>query len=384
MISYVWILCGLAFKQLTRHRIRSLLTIAGVSIGMFLYASVETMQRSLSVVTEATSEDNTLVVYRENRFCPATSRLPERYVDEIQRIDGVVEALPVQITVNNCGASLDVITFRGVHTESLQNYNPDLEIVSGSYQAWRSRSDAALVGRHFAQRRGLEPGDQFEAVGVRVWVAGVIDSPEAQDNNVAYVHLPFLQQASNVGLGVVTQFNVRVQSPSEMELVAERIDALFASDENPTDTRPEKAFFAQTASEMIELVGFTRWLGLGAVFAVLGLVANALLLAARSRVMESAVYQTIGFSRLAVGMIMVWEGALLGLAGGLLGCLSAGLFFYWNRFTLGNEGLTLALTPSVPVVIYGLLVAILLGLVASIWPALVAARKPIVASLRTS
>jgi len=384
MISYVWILCGLAFKQLTRHRIRSLLTIAGVSIGMFLYASVETMQRSLSVVTEATSEDNTLVVYRENRFCPATSRLPERYVDDIHRIDGVVEALPVQITVNNCGASLDVITFRGVPTESLQNYNPDLEIVSGSYQAWRSRSDAALVGRHFAQRRGLEPGDQFEAVGVRVWVAGVIDSPEAQDNNVAYVHLPFLQQASNVGLGVVTQFNVRVQSPSEMELVAERIDALFASDENPTDTRPEKAFFAQTASEMIELVGFTRWLGLGAVFAVLGLVANALLLAARSRVMESAVYQTIGFSRLAVGMIMVWEGALLGLAGGLVGCLSAGLFFYWNRFTLGNEGLTLALTPSVPVVIYGLLVAILLGLVASIWPALVAARKPIVASLRTS
>lgn len=383
MMSYLWRLCGLAFKQLTRHRIRSLLTIAGVSIGMFLYAAVETMQRSLSVVTEESAEDNTLVVYRENRFCPATSRLPERYVDDIQRIEGVVEVLPVQITVNNCGASLDVITFRGVPIDSLQEYNPGLKVVSGSYQAWQSRSDAALVGRHFAQRRGLEPGDQFEAVGVRVWVAGIIESPEAQDNNVAYVHLPFLQQASNVGLGVVTQFNVRVQSPSELEPVAERIDALFASDQDPTDTRPEKAFFAQTASEMVELVGFTRWLSLGAVFAVLGLVANALLLAARSRVKESAVYQTIGFSRLSVGMIMIWEGALLGLAGGLVGCLSAAFFFYWNRFTLGNEGLTLALSPSVSVVIYGLLVALALGLVASIWPAIVAARKPIVASLRS-
>lgn len=384
MISNLWSLLGLAFKQLTRHGIRSMLTVAGVSIGMFLYAAVETMQRSLSEVTESSDQDNTLVVYRENRFCPMTSRLPERYVEDIRRIDGVVEALPVQITVNNCGASLDVITFRGVPADSLQSYNPNLEVVSGSYAAWQTRSDAALIGSHFANRRGLEPGDQFEAVGVRVWVAGIIESPEAQDNNVAYVGLPFLQQASNVGLGVVTQFNVRVQRPADLEPVAKRIDALFASDQDPTDTRPEKAFFAQTAREMVELVGFTRWLGLGAVFAVLGLVANALLLAARSRVKESAIYQTIGFSRVSVGMVMVLEGALLGLAGGIVGCLSAALFFHWNRFTLGNEGLTLALSPSFQVVVYGLLVALVLGLLASVWPALVSARKPIVASLRSA
>lgn len=382
MIEHCWHLAGLACKQLTRHRLRSSLTIVGVAIGMFLYAAVETMQQSLSEVTEMTAEDNTLVVYRENRFCPSTSRLPEHYISDIERIDGVVEVLPIQITVNNCGASLDVITFRGVPTDALQDYNPDLKVVAGSYDAWQSRSDAALVGQHFAHRRGLKPGDQFEAVGVRVWVAGVIESPQPQDNSVAYVHLPFLQQASRVGLGIVTQFNVRVERSADLEPVAERIDTLFAADQAPTDTRPEKAFFAQTASEMIELVGFTRWLGLGAVFAVLGLVANALLLAARSRIKESAIYQTIGFSRVSIGLLMIWEGVLLGLAGGVLGCFSAALFFHWKRFTLGNEGLTLALSPSASVVAYGLLVACTLGLIASIWPAVVAARKPIVSSLR--
>ena len=30
------------------------------------------------------------------------------------RIEGVREVIPVKITVNNCGASLDVIAFRGV------------------------------------------------------------------------------------------------------------------------------------------------------------------------------------------------------------------------------------------------------------------------------
>lgn len=374
----------LALKQVTRHRVRTLLTVAGVTAGMFLFTAVETMQQSLAVATAEGAEDTTLVVYRENRFCPSTSRLPEHYLTDIESIDGVVEAIPVKITVNNCGASLDVITFRGVPTGRLTKYNPDLTVTDGSFESWTERDDAALVGHHFAARRGLEPGDTFEAVGVRVVVAGIVRSPHAQDNNVAYVHLPFLQQASRTGLGVVTQFNVRVASPDFLEPVGQEIDALFAGDTHPTDTRPESAFFAQTAHDLIELIGFTRWLGLGAVLAVLGIVGNALLLVARSRVTESAILQTLGYPRAAIGVLMLLEGAVLGLAGGALGALGATWFFAWRRFTLGNEGLTLALTPSPTVAVTALIVAMVLGVAASLWPAWVAARRPIVASLRNA
>jgi putative ABC transport system permease protein len=372
----------LALKQVARNRVRSLLTAAGVAACMFLYTAVETMQHSLATVIESGAEENTLVVYRENRFCPTTSRLPEHYLPEIERINGVAEAIPIQVTVNNCGASLDVITFRGVPPEALSLYNPSLEIVAGSMQAWQDQSDAALVGEHFAQRRSLRPGDTFEAVGVRVYVAGIIRSELSQDNNVAYVHLPFLQLASRVGLGTVTQFNVRLSEGADAEAVASEIDTLFASDAAPTTTRPEKAFFAQTAQDMIEMIGFTRWIGLGAVFAVLGLVANALLIAVKGRVKESAILQTIGFSRRQVGLIMIGEGALLGLLGGAIGSLGAAAYFHMQSFTLGNEGLTLALAPSLTVTLSGLAIAVLLGLVASIWPAVLAATRPLVSSLR--
>ena len=375
-------LAALAFKQVSRHRVRSLLTVAGVGAGMFLYTSVQTMQHSLERVIESGADENTLIVYRENRFCPMTSRLPEHYLPEIRRIDGVEEAIPVQIAVNNCGASLDVITFRGVPPAALADYNPELDVVRGSFENWVARGDAALLGEHFARRRSLEPGDTFEAVGVRVEVAGIVRSPLAQDNNVAYVHLPFLQRASRVGLGTVTQFNVRVSDPSQLEPVAGAIDARFASDSAPTTTRPEKAFFAQTARDMIEMIRFTRWIGLGAVVAVLGLVANALLLAARGRVRESAILQTVGFSRLSVGLIMVAEGALLGLIGGLAGSLGASAFFHLQSYTVGNEGLTLALSPSAGVAVHGLLIAVALGLLASIWPAVLAAKHPLVRFLR--
>jgi putative ABC transport system permease protein len=372
----------LALKQVTRNRMRTLLTIVGVAASMFLYTAVQTMQQSLATVVESGADENTLIVYRENRFCPTTSRLPEHYLPEILRVDGVVEAIPIQVTVNNCGASLDVITFRGVPPENLTRFNPDLKIVAGSLDAWQNRRDAALVGQHFAQRRNLSPGDTFEAVGVRVYVAAIARSEMEQDNNVAYVHLPFLQQASRVGLGTVTQFNVRVSEAAQLEPVAERIDAIFAADSAPTTTRPEKAFFAQTAQDMIEMIAFTRWIGLGAVFAVLGLVVNALLIAVKSRIQESAILQTIGYSRPQVGCIMLGEGATLGLLGGLVGSLGATAYFHWQSFTVGNEGLTLAISPSLSATTSGLAIACLLGLLASIWPAFLAANRPLVASLR--
>ncbi len=376
-------LLGLAWKQLVRHRLRTTLTTLGVAAGMFLFAAVETLQRALAAATETGAADTVLVVYRENRFCPATSRLPEHYADEIRRIPGVREVIPIQVVVNNCGTSLDVITFRGVPDGLLRRFAPEIAVVAGSEDDWQRRDDGALLGEQFARRRGLSVGDKFDAVGITVHVSGIIRSPFPQDNNVAYVKLPFLQRASKVGLGVVTQFNVRVASAADLDRVAHEIDARFGSDQQPTNTRPEKAFFAETARQLIELIGFTRWLGLGAVAAVIGLVANSVLLAVRGRVRENAVLRTLGYPGRAIAWLVVSEGGMLGLLGGLLGVGAATALLRWQGITLGSEGHTLAIQPDPAVVAAGLLAAVGLGVLAALWPAWRALRQPIVTSLRS-
>jgi hypothetical protein len=68
-------------------------------------------------VTEATKEtanDTTLVVYREDRYCPATSQLPQDYQRRIESRRGRGQRDPVKVVVSNCRTSLDVVTFRGV------------------------------------------------------------------------------------------------------------------------------------------------------------------------------------------------------------------------------------------------------------------------------
>ncbi len=104
----------LVVKQVIRHRVRTLLTIAGISIAMFLFTTIQAMQHGVTKATQETAADTTLVVYRRDRFCPLTSLLPQDYQSRIDRIEGVVAVMPVKVVVSNCRTSLDVVTFRGV------------------------------------------------------------------------------------------------------------------------------------------------------------------------------------------------------------------------------------------------------------------------------
>lgn len=373
----------IVLKQVIRHRTRSILTVAGVGTAMFLFAVVQGMQRGVDEATTAQRNDTTLIVYRENRFCPATSRLPEHYLPRIEKIPGVVGVVPMKVVVNNCRASLDVITFRGVPPERFDEHARSFTYLSGSFEDWKRRSDAALIGETLAARRGLKVGDRFDGAGVTVYVAGVVRSDEPQDHNVAYTHVEFLQRAVGKNhIGVVTQFNVKVDDPANMTAVAAAIDAEFAADQEPTHTRPERAFVAQAAGDIVEIVRFTRILGWGCLAAVLALVGNAIVLSVQDRIREHAVLQTLGFDGGLIARLIVTEGFLLGLVGGSIGTAAAVAFLRWGQFTLSVEGTSLRAAAGVGVLLVGLGASAALGALAGLVPALQASRREIAACFR--
>ncbi|MCP3903927.1 MAG: FtsX-like permease family protein [Planctomycetes bacterium] len=375
----------LVIKHIVRHPTRSLLTVAGVAVAMFLFCTVQSMQEGVEAATRVTATDTTLVVYRENRYCPFSSRLPEYYGRRIESIPGVTSVVPIRIHVSNCRASLDVVTFRGVPSQPFVDHHvPNLEIVAGSVADWERRSDAALVGESLAKRRGVRVGDRFSAAGLTVYVAGIVRSDEPQDRNVAYTHLPFIQEASRRGGsgGVVTQFNVKVDDPARLEPVALAIDEAFAHDPDPTSTRPEKAFVARAASDVLELVSFASWLGWGALAAVFALVANAIVLAVQERARDHAVLQTLGFTGALVGRLVIVEGALMGVLGGTAGAIAAFLVVHRGRFSLTMEGLNVEITADPTIIVIGLLMSVALGVGAGLVPAWQVSRREIAASFR--
>ena len=375
------------WKNLVRRPLRTGLTVAGIAVATFLFSFVESMRDGVVKATEAGAAETRLVVYRKNRFCPFASQLPQSYERSILRIEGVKAAVPIKIVVNNCRASLDVVTFRGVPDEGyLQEHIAQAQLRSGSVSDWQSRGDAVLVGSALAERRRLRAGDRFDAAGVRSWVAGVFDSDDAQDRNVAYAHLGFLQETAQRGGtgGIVTQFNVEVDDPSKMEAVASAIDEAFAHDQFPTTTRPESAFVARAARDVIVLVRFASIVGWASLAAVFALIANAIALAVRDRIRDHAILQTLGWTGADIAWMVVMEAAMLGAAGGAIGAIGAHAAIAFAHLNFTMEGVSIEVTASNMATVAGVLLATLLGAVAGIVPALSAARREIVQGFRTA
>ena len=229
LVHYAW-------RTMTRHKLRSALTIGGIATAMFLFCFVEGLQNGVRQATENEATQNVLIVYQKSRFCPATSLLPERYVPAIQRIDGVKSVVPVKVYVNNCRASLDTVTFLGVPPE-LVNTIKKIDLKSGSLGDFTGRRDAAIVGESLAARRGLKPGDRFQIGGFSVGIAGVFKSDTPGEDNVAFTHLEMLQRGKAVdSLGYVTQFEVAIDDAAKADAISEKIDEMFKSETVQTTT----------------------------------------------------------------------------------------------------------------------------------------------------
>ncbi|MFT4593393.1 MAG: putative ABC transport system permease protein [Phycisphaerales bacterium] len=372
-------------KQIKRSPIRSTLTLGGIAIAMFLFVVVESMRTGVKEATEMTAGETTLVVYRENRYCPFTSRLPQYYEDRIEQLSGVASVVPIQILVSNCGASLDVVTFRGVPRDSIQHaLAKDGVIVEGSVADWKKRGDGAIVGSALAKRRGIKVGDRFSAAGIEIFIAGIQETEQAQDKNVVIVQLPFLQETSRKGgTGtIVTQFNVQVEDSNQLESVASSIDEAFAHDEHPTSTFPEKAFVGRAARDIVHLAEVAGMLAWGALAAVFALVANAVVLAMRDRVRDHAVLQTLGYTGWLIGWMVILEGATIAIIGGILGGVAAFLTVQFGQFTMTMEGVNIEMSTGPAAAIMGVALALGLGMFAALLPALRLARTDIATCFR--
>lgn len=371
------------FKNLWRNRLRTLMTLAAITTAMFLFCFLQSLQDGLSQVTDAQATRNLFIVFQQNRFCPSTSRLPERYEEMIKRLPGVKEVLPIRLYVNNCRANLDMVTFRGVPAEELKATPETITLTSGSMEQFTGRNDSALIGERLSARRRLKVGDIFQLGDIRVVVAGLFTSQVPGEDSVAYTHLDYLQRAlGKDSIGMVTQFNVRITDPSQAEAIATQIDDMFRAEAVPTTTRSHKAFASNATGDLIEIIGFSRYLGYICLFVVLMMVANTIYLAVRDRVKEHAVLQTIGFSGSLIFGLILAESLLVSVLGGMVGAASATFVLRFSQFGIGTEGIQIDLTPGISIIITGLVISLITGVLAGTFPALQASRAEITDSLR--
>jgi len=172
----------------------------------------------------------------------------------------------------------------------------------------------------------------------------------------------------------------RDQKAKEALLARIRDDEQFKLD---AVDEPEYFEKQMTASIAIRFVGFAiaGFLTLGAMFAA----ANTMYAAVASRGREIGALRAIGFSRRSVLASFLFESVVLCLLGGVLGCLATLPF---NGLSTGTANwatfseITFAFRFGPSVLLRGVVMALTMGVLGGLFPALRAVRMPIVSALR--
>ena len=369
-------------KTLRRHRARSLLTISGSAVALFVYCFVAAVGEGLDQLEQRAEGQRTLISFQANKFCPATSHLPQDYDQQILKMDGVREVVPIQVFTNNCRASLDVVVFYGLPPNQLQRVR-QFRLVNGNWNDFQQHQDSAVMGRSVASRRGVNIGDRFTIGELSVQVVGIFAADDRAEENYIYTHLEFLQHRQNQErVGTVTQHEILLAEGADPLAVARQVDDSFRNGPVATDTRPKSAFQAKSLGDLTQVIEMTGYLGYACLGLILSLVATTTLMSVQDRVGEHAVLQTLGFSPPQVFRMIVSESLILSLMGGALGVSLAMVALQTSSLAIGAEAVTIAVGPSLKLALSGLLLATAAGLLAGLAPAWHAARAEIVPALR--
>jgi putative ABC transport system permease protein len=273
------------------------------------------------------------------------------------------------------------VPLRGV-TPRVFDVKPEVQIVDG--RRFEPGRNEIIVGRG-AQREfaGLAVGAQVRW-GENTWsVVGVFEADGSVAETEIWCDARVLQPAYRRGNSFQSVY-LTLDSPDAFQRFK---DALTTDPRLNVSVQRETEYYAEQSiviSNLIRTLGFiiAALMGVGAVFGAI----NTMYTAVANRTREIATLRALGFGRFAVLSSVMTESVLLSLLGGVLGGALAWAAFdgyqtatmNWQSFS--QVAFAFAVTPAL--LVQGVLYAMAMGFVGGFFPALRAARLPIVTALR--
>ena len=362
---------SLVLKNLLRRPARSLLTIAGLSVAV---ASM------VALVGVATGFERSFLEYYTQRGVDFVVQRSGSGTEALN--DGLPQQLGARIAAVNGvkqvdGRLVDAISFEkygiiGVIINGWLFDSPlfDRLTVREGCRLLPGEIRVAMLGRVLAANLGKQIGNDVEIYGQSFKVVGIYESPTVFENGGVVVPLADLQREMNRP-NEVTGFSVVAQHPAsdtELGVVQKRIEQV---QPNLKVTRVDD--FVHNLTQ-IRLCRATAW-ATSAVALVLGVIGilNTMVMSVYERVNEIGLLRAIGWRSTRIVRMVMGESMLLSCAAAIVGtCIGLTLVKFLSRLPIsaglvsGDVGLS--------VIGQAFLLALCIGLIGSVYPALWSAR----------
>jgi putative ABC transport system permease protein len=374
---------GLALRNgLLRNKTRAILTILGVAALTMAFIFIRTVVSAFNEGPENARSDRLVV---RSRISLAVS-LPLADFDKIKAVPGV-------------GKSTYSNWFGGTYVDP-RNFFPKFAIDEGTYfdvypedvvppdqlAAFKADRTGAVIGDKLAEKYKFKIGDTIKIKGDIYpgdWafhVDGVFQSTDQFAQNAMLFHWKYLDAAQDEARqGRVGTYTLVIPETSRGAAVAQAIDTTFRGSAFETQTESEKTFLLAFVSGSAALIAAMQTVSFVLLLIMLLILGNTLMMALRERTNELGVLRTLGFHPSHLLMLSLQEGVWLSLIGGVLGVVVA------PPMVRGVASLTQGFINGALVwrwVAPAMGMAVAMGLLASLWPALQASRVNIVQALR--
>jgi putative ABC transport system permease protein len=378
---------GLVWKNVWRKKVRASLTILSVLVAFVLFALLSAVGYAFKMGVEYADPRRLAVINNMSLINP----LPISYKNKLATVPGVIDVTHASWF----GAFYqDPPLFAQFATEPRAWFemHPELTMPEEQLDAWARNRIGIVAGEELIKQYGWKVGDRIPLQttiwtnkdGQQTWefvLEGIFSTDEGPQGRTAYMlfHHDYFEEARAFGEGSVGWYVLRIANDVDAAAIASSIDDQFANSPYPTETSTEAAF-AESFAKQLGDVGLIVRLVLGAVFFTLLLLAgNTMAQSVRERISELAVLKTLGFPDRSVLRVVLWESVLIMFIGGFIG-----LALGWVAVQVVAENAAgtmpgVYLTPQA--ILAGILLMVIAGIAAGVFPALKAMRLSIVDAL---
>ncbi len=357
------------FKNLFRRKTRTLLTVLGIAVGVSMIVALgaigEGMRSGYAAMFGGSGAHLTLM--QADSYDITMSGVDEQAVADIAAVPGVKEATGMIVgNISAPGAAYFFVFGYDPKGFAFERFRVDEGQAVG--QARRSAGSVReiMLGKQAAEVMKMKVGDLIRLTGGTFKVVGIYSSGDGFEDAASIVSLSdaqqLLQKQRQVGA-----VQVQVKDPRQIAAIRAQLEKQF--------TRLSVTQSGEVAdqAQMVQAIQV-----FAVIIALLALVVggvgmtNTVMMSMFERTREIGTLRAIGWRRRRVMLMIFGESLLLGLIGGVIGCmLGAGMVALLGANSAVGY---LQGTVTTNLIALGLITAIALGAIGGFYPAWRASR----------
>ncbi len=363
----------LIVTNLGRHRVRTLISIAGIAFSVAAMLTVVTiLQGAVGMFSGILSKDSQLIVFERNVSDLFFSNVPDEAVKRIGEWPMVEHANPVLFGIVS-SSDHPIITCFGVTPSDARIHSATW--LSGNRDEFAKSGSEVVLGQRAAEFLNAKAGSHVQIGHGSFTVLGVVRTANGFEDGGVFMPLEAAQTFFHKQ-GVSSVATIKLKNKEDAAAFERAVKSEF-----PNLIALEDQEFNRSYSQF-KILTATAWAvgGCGLLLGGLG-VANTMIMSVFTRIREIAILRVNGFSNGQIAGVIFGESALVSVTGAAAGLLVGFMAIVALKLVPALDGYIDAHVK--PYVVFAVVVlACITGVAGALYPAFYAIRIRAVEALR--